>query len=287
MTRAIPLLGRAAEVAVSAGQRPGRDRNYCQGSFAGPPGSYSASMSITTRDDRPLATEMKFRITTELGDAIGAWARGRLSPDPYAGGANGDGYTTTTLYFDSAAFDVFRRRGSYGRSKYRVRRYGASDMVFLERKMRTRDRLSKRRTLVPATAMDRLAAPDGHKWAGSWFERRLEARGLAPVCGIRYQRLARVAQAAAGPIRLTIDRDIAAWSTTGFSLLHPAEVLPLLETTVILELKFTAEPPALFKQLVQQFNLEPVRSSKYRTAVEALGLAQDAASPEEISCPTS
>ncbi len=244
-------------------------------------------MSITTRDDRPLATEMKFRISTALGDAISAWARGRLLPDPYAGGANGDGYTTTTLYFDSAAFDVFNRRGSYGRSKYRVRRYGASDMVFLERKMRTRDRLSKRRTLVSGTNIDRLAASDKDRWAGSWFRRRLDARGLGPVCAIRYERLARVAQAAAGPIRLTIDRDIAAWSTTEVSLLHPAEVLPLLETTVILELKFTAGPPALFKQLIQEFNIEPVRSSKYRTAVEALGLAQEAASSPEVSCPIS
>ena len=144
-------------------------------------------MSTTHRDDRPLATELKFLIVPELAAEIRTWARQEMAPDPYAAGPHGDTYQTTTLYFDTPEFDVYHRRGSFGRSKYRVRQYGASDMVFLERKMRTRDRLAKRRTLVPIGDVSTLggAVPD-RAWSGAWLHRRLLARALRPVCRHEY-----------------------------------------------------------------------------------------------------
>ena len=84
------------------------------------------------------------------------WARTRLAPDPYAGGESGDEYLTTTLYFDTDDFKVYQRRGSYRRSKYRIRRYGSSDVAFLERKLRTSMLLSKRRTSIPLADLARI-----------------------------------------------------------------------------------------------------------------------------------
>jgi hypothetical protein len=245
-------------------------------------------MSTTQRDDRPLATELKFLIAASLGAEIRSWARQNMAPDPYASGPSGDTYQTTTLYFDTDAFDVFHRRGSFGRSKYRVRRYGTADVLFLERKMRTRDRLSKRRTLVPDTALQTLTAPTiDARWPGAWMHRRLLARQLHPRCVIRYQRMARVSMSAAGPLRLTVDDQLAAWAADGYSLAAPPAPVDLLTGQVILELKFRQEVPALFKRLVETFDLAPQKLSKYRTAAPALGLTTAAASDDaEASCST-
>jgi hypothetical protein len=73
----------------------------------------------------------------------------RLIADPHGTGPHADEYRVSTLYLDTAGRDVFHRRGSYGRSKYRVRRYGDEPRVFLERKLRTASRLAKRRTDIP------------------------------------------------------------------------------------------------------------------------------------------
>ena len=84
-------------------------------------------MSPHARETRPFASEVKFVIAAALGEQIRAWARANLEPDPYGGGAFNDWYHTASLYFDTAAGDVFHRRRSFGRSKYRVRRYGEAE----------------------------------------------------------------------------------------------------------------------------------------------------------------
>src|SRR6187549_3939945 len=105
---------------------------------------------FNTRETREAAREVKFLVTPDLAERILEWSRSRLAPDPHASGASGDEYQTTSLYFDTNAFAVYHRQGSFKRSKYRIRRYGSSDMVFLERKLRTSTMLSKRRTTVPS-----------------------------------------------------------------------------------------------------------------------------------------
>ena len=111
------------------------------------------SPSTDLREHREFASEIKFLVTRSLAEQIRAWARARLSPDPNASGAANDAYRITSLYFDTVHFDVFHRRGSFARSKHRIRRYGASGMAFLERKLKTRGLLTKRRSPV---ALDEL-----------------------------------------------------------------------------------------------------------------------------------
>src|SRR5438477_9997026 len=102
-------------------------------------------------ENRKSASEIKFLIEPPRAKEIHDWARAHLRPDPYATDASCDGYRTTSLYFDTKHFDIFHRRGSFGRGKYRIRRYGRGESVFLERKLRTRDHVSKRRVLVGMT----------------------------------------------------------------------------------------------------------------------------------------
>jgi hypothetical protein len=147
------------------------------------------SPSTDSREAREFAREIKFRLSPELAESVRGWIGSRLQPDPNASSPDGSGYTLSSLYFDTAALDVFHRRGSYGRSKYRVRRYGRSEVVFLERKMRTKGRLTKRRSIVPLEdlarlAMDRttgvLSEQDGSRPVDTLWIQPSEGRPLTP-----------------------------------------------------------------------------------------------------------
>jgi hypothetical protein len=215
-----------------------------------------------------FSSELKFLVEPDVAQALREWARAHLAADPNGGGDAGDEYRTTSLYFDTPQFDTFHRRGSYGRAKFRIRRYGDAPDVFLERKLKRNGFLCKRRTLVPLAAIADMAAESGR-----WFERRLEARRLAPVCEISYLRVARAAPTDGGPVRVTIDTDIGALATTDrrFAMTRGVPVLP---TQAIVEMKFHEAPPALLRRAIQDFRLDPAVVSKFRLSIEALGLAQ-------------
>jgi hypothetical protein len=242
----------------------------------------SNSRPSSTHDRRESASELKCLLPADRAAAIVEWARGTLPADPYGAGTFGDTYHTRTLYFDTAAFDVFRRQGSYGRAKYRIRRYGTADVAFLERKMRTRRLLSKRRSIVPLDELSELP-PGGSgetlarsaPWAGRWFARRLTTRELRPVCEIRYERIARILATPYGLARFTVDQQIAAVPIEGTHF-RDAPGVAVAPGKVIVELKFRFVMPGAFKEAIEQFAIEPSRLSKYRLAIMALGLAQEA-----------
>ncbi len=227
---------------------------------------------------RGFAAELKFLIAPDMVEPLRDWARHYLQADPHGTGSEGDTYEIASLYFDTLRFDVFQGKGSFGRSKYRVRRYNGDPRVFLERKTKTRTWVSKRRSLVPIGQLPLLEKrePDS-LWPGFWFHRRLLGRNLEPVCQINYLRTARIGMAEGHPVRMTLDRDLRACAITsqcyqqgyndgaaGKSLGGPAWIM---------ELKYRHALPALFKQLVTDFAPVPQRLSKYRLAITALGLA--------------
>jgi hypothetical protein len=232
------------------------------------------SPTIELRENREFASEIKFLVSPALGEQIRNWARGRLAPDPNAAGESGDAYRTTSLYFDTDRFDVFHRKGSFGRSKYRVRRYDGSEIAFLERKLRTHGLLTKRRSIVNLDALECLTSADPNRsWAGYWFHRRLLARRLEARCQISYHRTARVAMTRYGPIRLTLDENLRALPASGLWFSEQSGTC-LLKHQNILELKFRSGMPVLFKYLVEEFALNPQPVSKYRLAATALGLVR-------------
>ena len=243
----------------------------------------NAASSIETRENREFASEIKFLVSPELAGQICGWARGRLLADRHGAGLDGDAYQIASLYFDTDRMDVFQRNGSFGRSKYRIRRYGLSEVVFLERKLKTRGLLTKRRSIVKRDELERLAEPEPDRdrgWAGHWFHRRILARQLKPVCQIAYSRTARVAMTQYGPIRLTLDENLRAVPVNRLVFCGSKDQTPLLEHGVILELKFRFAVPTLFKLLVEEFALNPRPISKYRLAVTALGLDPKSAAAE-------
>src|SRR5207249_202684 len=102
----------------------------------------------------------------------------QMEADSHALELGGDTYRTTTLYFDTADFDLYFRRGSNGRAKFRIRRYNSGLNVFLERKAKMgENRLFKRRST--ATVHDLWRLREAHSnWDGEWFARRLRHRKL-------------------------------------------------------------------------------------------------------------
>lgn len=224
------------------------------------------------RETRGAASEVKFVIEGRLGERIVDWARGRLPADPHGTGPFGDEYRITSVYFDTDDYDVLHARGSFGRAKYRVRRYGESPEIFLERKLRRPGLLHKRRTLMGVehlSTLDMVDAPAGSP--GHWFHRRLQARRLRPVCVLSYQRIARMLDAgSAGLVRLTVDDEIRAREASEVAF-DTAPDTCVLSGRVVLELKFRGDMPALFKALVEEFGVTPTGGSKYRHGMAALG----------------
>ncbi len=220
-----------------------------------------------------LTSELKFIVSEKAASELRSWARLELAADPHAAAAGGDGYRTTTLYFDTGEFDLYFRRGSYGRAKFRIRRYNDDAAVFLERKLKARDRVSKRRSGA-APADLRLISGTAGSWSGGWFARRLAFRRLVPVCQVGYFRTARIGELRTRRMRLTLDHNVTAApiDSIGFTNTPGIDLLP---GSVILELKYEFGLPPLFDEIMKAFDLKPQPVSKYRLAVGALGLAAE------------
>jgi hypothetical protein len=213
------------------------------------------------------AYELKFLVSSAEANAVEAWARHRLHPDPH--GLDGT-YQTTTLYLDTAHLDVYHKSPGYRRCKHRLRRYGDDELLHLERKTRRGDRVRKRRELIGLAELPRLLEADG---GGTWFGPRVRVRQLVPGCWLGYARTAFAGTTPGGPVRLTIDRDVVGMPATGWDV--PAELagLALLPSEAILELKFRIALPGLFRGLLETLAARPAGGSKYGRCVEACGLA--------------
>lgn len=233
------------------------------------------------RDVRDCASELKFLIPPEKVAEVRRWAHAHLAPDPHGTGDDGDTYRVTSLYFDTAAFDVFRGNGSYGRSKYRVRRYNGDSVVFLERKTKRGEWVCKRRTPVKIELLRRLEEREADVlWSGFWFHRRLLGRQLTPVCQIDYLRTARIGTAEGSRVRLTLDREIHARRIDVQAYDDTSAHTPLSQQDWILELKFQTTLPTLFKRLIADLSPAPRRISKYRLAVSTLRLLEQPDVPQ-------
>ncbi len=218
------------------------------------------------------AFEVKFLVPEAVAVSIEAWGQRHLDVDPYADPERANSYQTTTVYLDTEQFDIMHQAPGFRGRKLRVRRYGSEETISVERKVRHKDRVRKRRTRVPVTDLGRLGndeiAPD---WPGEWFHTRVLRKKFRPVCCITYDRTAFIKPTDEGTLRLTLDRNI-----RGAAISHwvPSPVVDgaqILAGQVICELKFRDAMPSLFKQLIAEMQLTPGSVSKYRGMMKALG----------------
>jgi len=237
----------------------------------------AVSPSLVSGNPSLSAHEVKFLITRDRAAGVLDWAKSRFQTDPYSRPKAGGGYSISSLYLDTPDFAVYRKHGSFGRAKFRIRRYGVSKRVFLERKLKVGDKVSKRRSDL---AIDELPGLDltGAKQSGgsaAWYEKRLHLRGLRVVCQISYERIALVGSNEWGPLRLTLDEAVHVVRMEEPRFAEPGTGELLLENHMILELKFRGKMPAVFKELAQFLTLQPGAVSKYRLGLFKLGCAPD------------
>ena len=232
---------------------------------------------IHLRETRAHAREIKFLVDAARGPEVQAWMRANLAPDEFGSGPERDQFETSSLYFETGTFDVFHRRGSYGKSKYRVRRYGASPIMFLERKFRTDRVLIKRRTTAALDDFRLIETnePDPN-WYGYWFHRRLIARRLEPLVQVSYVRTARLGSSPHGKVRMTIDFDLRVLPLPDRAFL-PGTGLPLMPAHNVIEVKYSVQLPETFKDMFAQFALKTQPISSYRAGLALLGLSPDSA----------
>lgn len=227
-----------------------------------------------------VAYEVKFLLTEEQVREVVARVTGTLALDPYADPAMGGAYLTTSVYTDTPAFDVFYRTDGYDRDKFRVRRYGHTGPVFVERKTKNGEKVRKHRARVSPAEIPALAKPSlNGEWAGEWFHSQLLEKRLKPVCRVAYERVAYLGTADGGTVRLTFDRNIRGVLADQWALAEVDAVPPLLTDRVVCEFKFRNAMPALFRGVVADLTLTPAAFSKYRAFVRAAGLAPGRAEP--------
>jgi len=232
------------------------------------------SPSLESSGQTRAPHEIKFLISRELAERIRHWAAEFMEHDPHTEASLNHAYRVRSIYFDTPQFDVFHKRGSFARGKYRIREYLPAGILFLERKLKANGVVRKRRTTVAADELARLVESPNKSWSGFWYHRRLALRRLQPTCAISYLRFPFISGNRSDPLRLTLDQLVIATPSDGFRFPETnghGEVLP---EQAILELKYLGETPALFKSLADQFGLTPQPVSKYRLALPALGLAK-------------
>ncbi len=243
-------------------------------------GSKEAATAATPLRDRKAdhrfgQYEIKFLIGEDSAAQVRDWARVNMSRDPVAACDEREMYQVHTVYLDTPTLGVFGRAGALRTRKYRLRRYGSEDTVWLERKAKVRGRVKKRRTAISEEQLACLydSAPPPY-WPGQWFRRRVQLRQLQPVCSVTYERFARIGLTPEGPIRLTLDRAIGGCGlqpteATGWDVPRSSlDELQRLSGLCILELKYPTSLPALFKGVMSDFTLSPLKVSKFRTCMQ-------------------
>ena len=231
------------------------------------------SPSIDSSGHSRAPHEVKFLISRDLAEKIRCWASDFMEHDPHTDVSLNYGYRVRSIYFDTPQLDVFHKRGSFARGKYRNREYLPAGILFLERKLKAKGVVRKRRTTVRAEDLAQLLKTPDKSWSGFWYHRRLELRRLQPTCAISYLRFPFVSGKISDPIRLTVDEQLSASHSDGFRFPERNGHGEFLQDRAILELKYLAEPPVLFKTLVDHFGLRSEPVSKYRLALPVLGLA--------------
>lgn len=226
------------------------------------------------KDREEPAFELKFQLSLDKAREVAAWAAEHLSIDPHCQPELDYAYHIHGLYFDTPALDVFHRSAGYKRKKYRLRRYGANALVFLEQKRKSAGKVAKRRVQVEEAELARLCdVPTYLDWHAAWFHRRITRRKLVPSCLVSYDRQAYFGHNAEGPLRLTLDRRVRTQNAERWMVEEVESGVPMLTDQILLELKYRRNLPALFKGLMQDLSLTPAPLSKYRLAIHALGRA--------------
>jgi hypothetical protein len=220
--------------------------------------------------------EIKYLVHHAVVPEIVRGLQGYCTPD--RNGHGEWGYRVSSIYWDSPDLRCFWEKveGVSFRRKLRVRKYGHAGDVFIEIKQRIDRTLQKRRVLYPLErAMALLqsgmeassAAPESDRTASEiWCFVRTQA--LRPTMAISYRRRAFFG-IYARDLRVTFDTRVQ-YSPSQLDIRAPFEsgkyvIDPRL---VVMEVKFSDRVPHWLCALLNTYDLQVTRLSKYCTAVD-------------------
>ena len=279
-----------------------------QRQVSSPPSAYRVSDSRTVEplESPALAScssianafELKCVLSEQTASRLVEFLGDSLQVDPFASSSPHGQYRITTLSTDTSELSCFHRVAGYARRKYRVRRYGNEEIVYLERKTRRGSRVQKIRSVIPGSELARLGqavGSDGEdipqlancfcepsdsvksespcEWAGAAYQSQLERRALKPACLMTYERQAWFGQSENGAVRFTLDHNLQGQLTSNWTLdVSESTMLTniISDDEVICEFKFRDSLPQIFKAAIQEFSLDPGGFSKYRNCMSVL-----------------
>jgi hypothetical protein len=239
--------------------------------------------------------ERKYVVSEPAAAAIRDFVSSYLPVDEHMRPEEPIGYRVLSLYLDTPSLGLYRQtcHGEKNRYKLRVRFYDTKEEspAFLEIKRRTTETIHKLRAVVSKqaaeallrgcwlTPADLLSNSEGSRRALTEFCERRERLHACGAAFVSYFREAFVSPTAEA-VRVTLDRKIAGhrwYREAGLNL--PEEKADIPEKGVVLELKYNGRAPRWMHDLVTSFGLQRLSFPKYVYAVDALGIASDAAEP--------
>ena len=229
------------------------------------------------------AIELKFLVDLPLAERIRQRASEELALDPFSNQSSGT-YGVSSYYLDTPERDIYHRTELLRGTKFRFRQYKDSPQIFLERKTRRQGVVSKQRFAVDLAELSSRNALSIPIWS------EVSEFCLAPSCAVHYTRSAFVERTPSNPFRVTIDVKLQryqfqtatypnpTWAQlidylteyntlsnsglTGKSVRHD-----LLPSMAVVEFKFMESLPKHLVRWLEEFQIGPVKFSKFRTAI--------------------
>lgn len=233
--------------------------------------------------------EKKYLVPDRMAVAIRNALAPHLDVDEHTPAESIRGYAVYSLYFDTAALDLYRQTRERVSHRYKLRvRYYDDDprgVAFIEVKEKQGDQIFKRRYQTdkpfveailrdPSGELLRHALSNGARGTAlEEFHQRGHALGAVPKLFVAYEREAFNSKHEP-KVRITFDRRI----KTTLSGAAPALAAPRFGANVgglnvLVEFKYAGERPQWLSDVLAEFNLRRDSFSKFAECIDVLGIS--------------
>lgn len=230
--------------------------------------------------------EFKYLVTEAAAQSIRQFVLCHLEADTFTKSREGVGYPVHSLYFDSPDFMTCRAtlRGEKNRFKLRVRFYddNPDSPLFLEIKRRQNKVILKQRAGVKRSCTERLLASEWLERDDLFVDDAKNFKAMYNFCELVQKIQAKPSVYTSymregyerphdNRSRVTFDRNLRAGPYTGSIDISELQCWSKPEIDgVVLELKFTDNPPSWMGELVEDFDLQKTSVPKYVECVSLL-----------------
>lgn len=243
--------------------------------------------------------EKKYLVPDRMAVAIRNALLPHLDVDEHTPPESIRGYAVYSLYFDTAALDLYRQTRERVSDRYKLRvRYYDDDpqgAAFIEVKEKVGDQIFKRRYQTDKPFVEAmLRDPNGEALTHALsngargtaleeFHRRGHALGAAPKLFVAYEREAFNSKSEP-KVRITFDRRIkTTLSGAAPGLTAPRYGANVGGLNVLLEFKYAGERPEWLSHVLTEFGLRRASFSKFAECIDVLGISGQQPQQHKVS----